>query len=142
MFLGTHTPKLDDKGRFFIPAKFRDALKEGLVITRHPDRCLAIYPRDAYEAEATRLMAGSTSLARVRNIQRMFASGAADETPDAQGRLSIPPRLREYAQLGREIVVVGALNRVEVWDAQLWEQYSAEQEDAYAEMNEELFDPR
>ncbi len=142
MFLGTHTPKLDDKGRFFLPAKFREELKDGLVITRQQDRCLAIYPRAAYEAEATKLIAGSTSLAKVRNFQRMFASGASDETPDSQGRLSIPPHLREYAQLERDIVVIGALNRVEVWSEALWEQYSAKQEAAFAEMNEEMFDPR
>lgn len=139
MFLGTHSPKLDEKGRFFLPAKFREELKDGLVITRLQDRCLAIYPRAAYEAEAAKLVAASTGLAKVRNAQRMWASAASDDVPDAQGRLTIPQSLRTYAHLERDIVVIGALNRVEVWNASLWEQYSAEQEDAFAEMNEEVF---
>ncbi len=142
MFLGTHTPKLDDKGRFFLPARFREELKDGLVITRQPDRCLAIYPRDAYETEAAKAIAGSTSVAKVRHFQRMFASGASDEVPDSQGRLTIPPHLRGYAGLEREIVVIGAINRVEVWDAAAWQEYSAAQEEAFADMNEEVFDAR
>ena len=104
MFLGTHTPKLDEKGRFFLPAKFRDELDDGLVITRGQDRCLAIYP-----------------------------------TPDKQGRVMIPPMLRRYAGLNKEIVVVGAITRVEVWDATEWEKYSETQEEAFADMNEEVF---
>lgn len=142
MFLGTHTPKLDDKGRFFLPAKYREELKEGLVITRQPDRCLAIYPMAEYEAEAAKAIAGSASLAKVRNFQRMFASGASDEKPDAQGRLTIPPHLRNYAGLERDIVVIGAINRLEVWDAAQWQRYAEAQEEAFAEMNEEVFDPR
>jgi MraZ protein len=138
VFLGTHTPRLDDKGRFFIPAKFRDELTDGLVITRQQDRCLAIYRKDVFEAEASRAMSGSTTLAKVRDFQRMLASGASEEKPDAQGRLMIPPMLRSYAGLDKEIVVIGAINRVEVWDSQAWAAYQAAQETAFAEMNEEI----
>lgn len=138
MFLGTHTPRLDEKGRFFLPAKFRDELKAGLVITRQQDRCLAIYPKDVFEAEATRAMSGSTTLAKVRDFQRMLASGASEEKPDAQGRLMIPPALRAYAGLDKDVVVIGAINRVEVWDSEAWQAYQATQEAAFAEMNEEI----
>lgn len=138
MFLGTHTPRLDEKGRFFLPAKFRDDLRGGLVITRQHGRCLAIYPKDVFEAEAMKAMTGSTTLAKVRDYQRMLASGAEEEKPDSQGRLFIPPALRAYAELDRELVVIGAINRVEVWDAAAWAAYSAEQEASFAEMNEEV----
>lgn len=139
MFLGTHTPKLDDKGRFFLPAKFREELGEGLVITRQPDRCLAIFTPAAYQAVADRMIAGSSSLAKVRSLQRMFASGADSSTPDSQGRVTIPEPLRTYAGLQKEIVVIGALDHLEVWDADAWAAYTEANEEAYAQMDEELF---
>ena len=139
MFLGTHTPRLDDKGRLILPAKFRDELSDGLVITRFQERCLAIWPvlRSSRMAETVRN--ASSSQQRVRDYQRMLASGASDETPDKQGRITIPQHLRSYAGLDKDCVVVGAINRVEVWDAAAWEQYSAEKESAYAELNDTVY---
>lgn len=138
MFLGTHTPKLDEKGRLILPAKYRDELAEGLVITRFQERCLAIWPISAF-VEVAQTVRIATSSQNVRDYQRMLASGASDETPDKQGRITIPPHLRAYAGLDKDCVVVGAINRVEVWDAIAWEQYSAEKESAYAELNETVF---
>ena len=88
MFLGTHTPKLDEKGRFFLPAKFRDELAEGLVITRGQDRCLAIWPIAAFIEQTSALRNAPSSNKQVRDYQRMLASGASDETPDKQGRVT------------------------------------------------------
>jgi MraZ protein len=138
MFLGTHTPKLDEKGRLILPAKFRDELAEGLVITRFQERCLAIWPVETF-VEVAQAVRGASSSQQVRDYQRMLASGASDETPDKQGRITIPPHLRAYAALEKDCVVVGAINRVEVWDSAAWERYSAEKESAYAEMDEEVF---
>ena len=138
MFLGTHTPKLDEKGRLILPAKFRDELADGLVITRFQERCLAIWPVATF-VEVAQSIRGATSSQQVRDYQRMLASGASDETPDKQGRITIPPHLRAYSGLDRDCVVVGAINRVEVWDAATWEQYAAQKESAYAEMDEEIF---
>ena len=140
MFLGTYTPKLDDKGRFFLPAKFREGFASGLVITRQADRCLAIWPPDVFETEVLRTATGPSAVQRVRAYQRMVASGASDESPDAQGRVTIPPPLRTYAGLSKEIVVIGAYNRLEVWDAAAWADYSAAQEEAFAAMDEEVFE--
>lgn len=154
VFLGTHTPKLDEKGRLILPAKFREELADGLVITRAQDRCLAIYPVATFVEMTTSIQAAPTSVKQVRDFQRMLAAGASDETPDKQGRITIPPQLRSYAGLdgagqdragqdradrARDCVVVGAINRVEVWNSAAWEQYSAEQESVFAEMNEEVF---
>lgn len=139
MFLGTHTPKLDDKGRLILPAKFRDELAEGLVITRAQDRCLAIYPMATFEEMTKSISQAPTSVKQVRDFQRMLAAGASDEKPDKQGRITIPQQLRAYAGLETNVVVVGAINRVEVWDVGAWEEYSAQQESAFAEMNEEVF---
>ena len=139
MFLGTHTPRLDEKGRLILPAKFRDQLVDGLVITRGQDRCLAIWPMEAFIAQTSTLSSSPSSNKQVRDYQRMLASGASDETPDKQGRITIPPHLRTYAGLDKDCVVVGAINRVEVWDAASWQSYADRQESAFAEMNDEGF---
>lgn len=139
MFLGTHFPKLDQKGRFFLPAKFREELSEGLVITRQQDRCLAIYPKSVFEAEALQASKAPATIQKIRDYQRMLAAGATDEVPDKQGRLMIPAHLRKYASLDKELVVIGALNRVEIWDKSAWESYSSSREDIFAEMNEAVF---
>jgi MraZ protein len=139
VFLGTHTPKLDEKGRLILPAKYRDELSEGLVITRFQERCLAIWPRAVFVEVAQTVRSASSSQQHVRDYQRMLASGASDETPDKQGRVTIPPHLRAYAGLEKDCVVVGAINRLEVWDAAAWEQYSAEKESAFAELNDTVF---
>ena len=139
MFLGTHTPKLDDKGRLILPAKFRDELADGLVITRIQERCLAIWPISSFVDMTKTVRSASSSQQGVRDYQRMLASGASDEIPDKQGRITIPPHLRSYAGLDKDCVVVGAIDRVEVWNAAAWEQYSTDKESAYADLNQTLF---
>jgi MraZ protein len=138
VFLGTHTPKLDEKGRLILPAKFRDELADGLVITRFQERCLAIWPIATF-IEVAQSVRGTSSNQQVRDYQRMLASGASDETPDKQGRITIPAHLRVYAALHKDCVVVGAINRVEVWDATAWEQYAHEKESAFADLDEGAF---
>jgi len=140
-FLGTHSLKLDDKGRFFVPAKYRDQLTEGLVITRGHEKSLIIYPAEAFQAQAMKILSKETGLARVRAERRMFASAASDETPDKQGRLTIPPALREYAKLDRDIVVTGNLDSFEVWDAAAWQDYADSEEDDYAAMDTDFRTP-
>jgi MraZ protein len=139
VFLGTHTPKLDDKGRLILPAKFRDELADGLVITRFQERCLAIWPISSFVDMTKTVRSASSSQQDVRDYQRMLASGASDETPDKQGRITIPPHLRSYAALDKDCVVVGAIDRVEVWNAAAWEQYSTDKESAFADLNQTLF---
>lgn len=135
MFLGTHYPKLDEKGRFFLPAKFREDLAEGLVISRGQEHCLTIWPSAAFEEYVRSSMSGPSTLKHVRDFQRMVSASASAEIPDKQGRISIPAQLRAYAGLEKEIAVVGAFERLEVWDVEAWERYQAEQEQAFAAMD-------
>ena len=139
MFFGTYTPKLDDKGRIFLPAKFREELDEGLVITRGQEHCLAVYPMSTFVEMTREIAKGSVSVKKVRDYQRMLAAGASDTAADKQGRVMVPPMLRRYAGLGKEIVIVGAITRIEIWDAARWEEYSTAQEADFAQMNEEVF---
>ncbi|MDO5534095.1 MAG: division/cell wall cluster transcriptional repressor MraZ [Propionibacteriaceae bacterium] len=139
MFLGSHFPKVDDKGRFVLPAKFREELGDGLVISKGQERCLVIYTVEGFQQEAQVAMSGPSTLKGIRDFQRMFAAGASQEVPDAQGRVTIPQVLRNYAGLDKEIAVIGAFNRVEVWDLAAWEAYQSTQDDQFAQMDQEIF---
>lgn len=138
-FLGTHTPKLDEKGRFFLPARFREPLTGGLVVTKGQDRSLVIQTPEAFKAMADRFYAGSPTVREVRNFQRTVFAGASEQVPDKQGRVSIPPVLRAYAGLDKEIVVIGVGDRIEVWDAAAWADFEAGQDEVFAALDGELF---
>lgn len=138
MFLGTHTPRLDDKGRLILPAKFRTRLEAGLVVVKGQERCLYVYPRDEFERIVTEIQKGPTSVRSVRDYARVLLSSASDEIPDRQHRVTIPAQLRDYAGLTRDCAVIGAGNRVEVWDAEAWATYLAASEQAFAEQSEEV----
>ena len=138
-FMGTYTPKLDDKGRIFLPAKFRDQLAEGLVVTRGQEFCLTVWPMTAFEEVARRAQEAPVTVKGARDYTRFLFAGATDEKPDKQGRITIPPMLREYASLNKDVVVIGVMNRVEIWDPARWEEYSAAGETAFSELSEEVF---
>ncbi|MDQ1484211.1 MAG: transcriptional regulator MraZ [Actinomycetota bacterium] len=138
VFLGTHTPRLDDKGRIFLPARFRDRLASGLVVTKGQERCLYIFPMDEFMRVAETMRSAPVTNRVVRDYLRVFLSGASDETPDKQGRVTVPPNLREYAGLDRDCTVIGAGERVEVWDTNAWDTYLASTEQAFADQAEEV----
>ena len=138
MFLGTHTPRLDDKGRLILPARFREQLEAGVVVTRGQERCLYVFPAAEFERIAGQLRQAPVTSKQARDYLRVFLSGASDEVPDKQGRITLPPLLRSYAGLERDCAVIGAGERVEIWDAQAWDTYLAEQEQSFAEQAEEV----
>jgi MraZ protein len=138
VFLGTHTPRLDEKGRIFLPAKYRDRMSEGLVVTRGQERCLFIYPMDEFVKVAGHLQAAPTTSRAARDYMRVFLSGASDEVPDRQGRFTIPAALRQYAGLDREVTVIGAGARLEVWDSATWATYLEASEQSFADIAEEV----
>ncbi|MGO1509300.1 MAG: division/cell wall cluster transcriptional repressor MraZ [Actinomycetaceae bacterium] len=138
MFLGTYEPRLDDKGRLILPAKFRAGLEDGLVLTRGQDRCLFAFPISEFESMHERLRQAPVTSKQARDYLRVFLSGASDEVPDKQGRLTIPLNLRRYAGLDRELAVIGAGSRIEIWDATSWTEYLAAQEESFADTAEEV----
>ncbi|MBF4994849.1 division/cell wall cluster transcriptional repressor MraZ [Arthrobacter gandavensis] len=137
MFLGTHSPRLDEKGRLILPAKFRDELAEGLVLTRGQERCIYVFSQKEFEKVHEQMRQAPLSSRQARDYIRVFLSGASDEVPDKQGRVTIPPALRSYAGLGRELAVIGAGTRAEIWDAAAWQEYLEEQENAFSETDED-----
>jgi len=138
VFLGTHSPRLDEKGRLFLPAKFRDELAEGVVITKGQERCLYVWPMAEFRRVTEAMSAAPVTQKTVRDYSRVFFASASDEVPDRQGRITVPPALREYAGLSRDCVVIGANTRVEVWDAAAWDAYLADREQAFADLEEEV----
>ncbi len=138
MFLGTHTPKLDDKGRLFLPAKYREEVAGGVVLTKGQERCLYVFTADGFAARAEQLQAAPLSARAARDYGRQFFGSASDEVPDKQGRITVPPALRAYAGLTRDVVVVGANTRFEIWDEAAWRAYETEQEPAFADLGEEV----
>lgn len=138
MFFGSYSPRLDEKGRLFLPAKFRDALTGGLVITKGQERCLYVFPVAEFQRITEALGAAPVTAKAARDFSRVLFASASDEQPDRQGRVTIPPKLREYAALTRECVVNGANTRMEIWDAAAWEAYEAQQEQSFADMSEEV----
>ncbi len=137
MFLGTHTPRLDDKGRLFLPAKFRDRLADGLVITKGQERCLYVWPTGEFARITEALSSAPVTARAARNYSRVFFASASQEIPDAQGRITVPPLLRQYAGLEKDCVVIGANTRVEVWDAVTWQTYLDDNEQNFADAEEE-----
>ncbi|WP_236683344.1 division/cell wall cluster transcriptional repressor MraZ [Demequina sediminicola] len=140
VFLGTFTPRLDDKGRLILPAKFRGRLASGLVATRGLDRCVFLFPLDEFAEVHDRLRKAPLENKSARDYLRNFLGHASDDIPDKQGRILLSAPLRKYAGLDRDVAVVGMGSRVEIWDAQAWEEYLERGEDEYAATAAEVFD--
>jgi MraZ protein len=138
MFLGTHTPRLDDKGRLALPARFRAELEGGLVICKGQDRCLFVFPVTEFARFTEALRSAPVTDRRVRDYGRVLFASASNETPDGQGRITVPLQLRQYAGLAKDCVVIGANTRIEVWDAEAWQTYLDGTEQTFADIAEEV----
>jgi len=138
VFLGTHPLRLDEKGRLFLPAKWRAELSEGLVLTKGQERCLYVFAHDEFSRMSESMRQAPVTARALRDYARVFFSSGSDESPDKQGRVTVPVGLRTYAGLDRECVVIGAGTRAEIWDASAWETYLAGSEPSFAELSEEV----
>ncbi|MGH2356819.1 MAG: division/cell wall cluster transcriptional repressor MraZ [Candidatus Limnocylindria bacterium] len=132
---------LDDRGRVAIPIRFRPRLAQGATLARWLDGCLAIFPSDTWEELAAKLQALPTTNPAARQFGRFMSSGAVEVELDRQGRLLVPGYLRQYAglELG-EVIVVGALNRLEIWSTQRWGPYRSQIEGEPEALAEHLAD--
>lgn len=138
MFMGQYEHSIDTKGRIIIPARFRENLGESFVVTRGLDGCLFLYP-DAEWQKFVEKLQSLPSNQNTRRMQRQFLSKAMEVAIDKQGRILIPSLLREIASLEKEVVFVGMMNRIEVWDKQtLAEQDMQEDEEALEATLDEL----
>jgi MraZ protein len=139
MLLGEYAHTLDDKNRLTLPAKFRDSFVDGGVVTRGLDGCLYLFARQQWED----LVSGRFSefdplLEETRLMNRYFFSGAAEAEPDKQGRINVPPALIEHARLGREVVVAGVHDHLEIWDRAAWREHLKQVEGSAQHVAERL----
>lgn len=137
MFLGTYSPKLDEKGRLILPARFRSDLAGGVVVTKGQERCLFVFRHGDFEAQAAEREQTASATKATREFNRVLFASAFDQIPDSQGRITVPPALRTYAGLTRDCSVIGVNTHLEVWDAATWTAHELAQEAAFADQDVE-----
>lgn len=128
MLLGEFEHNIDAKNRLFVPSQLRGNLGETFVISKAPEKCLFAYSLEEWEKVTAPLYSGETTNEEDRKAQRSVYRGVAMVEIDKQGRITVPKRFREYANLEKEVMIFGAGNRVEIWNLDMWE----EQEDEAA----------
>jgi MraZ protein len=138
VFLGEYQHSVDSKGRLVLPARFRDRLERGLVVTKGQERCLYVFPIDKWDQEVEQVNNLPRTDRRSRNYARSFFGSASDQQLDGQGRIQIPQPLRDYASLAKDVVVIGVADRVEVWNVESWEEVSGEADEQFAGIEEAL----
>ncbi|MCD8301118.1 MAG: division/cell wall cluster transcriptional repressor MraZ [Clostridiales bacterium] len=124
MFKGEYSHSVDSKGRIIMPAKFRDALGDSFVVTKGLDGCLFVYTNEEWENIENKFHEQTLTGKNARKFSRFFFAGAADCDIDKQGRALIPANLREFADLSKDVVLVGVLSRIEIWSRERWEDNS------------------
>lgn len=135
IFSGTHEHTLDNKGRVIVPAAYREGLAEGLVLAPGQDRCVELYPMEVFERRVEELRDKPREDARFRAYMRFFLAQAEQGSLDTQGRITLPTRLRDYADLDRELTIIGNDQRVEIWDREAWRDYAAQAEPGFASLD-------
>lgn len=143
MFYGEYQHSLDHKNRVLIPAKFREAVKESYIekffLTRGLEKCIFVFTEPEWNLMEQKLKTLPMTQSTSRNFSRMFFSGAFEIVSDKQGRIIIPQPLLSYAGIMKAVVVVGVLNRIEIWDQAAWEHFVGESSKSYEEIAEKLF---
>jgi MraZ protein len=129
---------LDDKGRLILPARFREELANGIVITKGQERCLYVFPQSEFSQITEKLRLAPVTEKGARDYMRVMFAGAHDEVPDKQGRVTIPSALRTYAALEKDCVVIGANTRLEIWDVDSWNSYLADREKSFSDVSTEV----
>ena len=140
MLLGEYQHSIDAKGRVILPAKLREELGDTCIATKGLEKCLFVYPKQEWSMIENKLKQLPLAKAEARAFVRFFFSGAAELECDKQGRVLVPANLREYAALDKDIVVIGVLNRIEIWDKSAWEIYNNQIGPTVNEIAEHLVD--
>lgn len=138
MFIGEYRHNFDAKGRLILPAKFRACLGDRCIATRGLDHCLFVFSLEEWRTLEQKLRNLPLTKQEARAFSRFFFSGATECELDAQGRILIPPNLREYAAISREAAVIGVSSRIEIWAADRWDEYCSGAEETYEELAEKM----
>lgn len=138
MFIGEYQHKLDDKGRLTIPSSLREQLKENFYITRGMDGCLFLFAEKEFLEMSEKVNQLRITNKSSRGFARLFYSGAVKVSLDKQGRILIPPRLREYSNISSEVMIIGVFSRLELWDLESWENYNDDKVFNYDSLSEDV----
>ena len=143
MFYGEHEHSIDRKGRLIIPSKFREVFKENYVerffVTRGLDSCLFVFTEDEWKKQEARFKSLSFTKSETRNFNRLYFSGACEVSCDRQGRILVPDYLKEYANIKRDVMIVGVSNRMEIWAKESWVQFYNNTKDTFEKIAENMF---
>ena len=144
MFYGEFKHTLDRKQRLIIPSKFRDALKEHGIerffITRGLDKCLFMFGEDEWRVQEQKFKSMPFTKSESRKFNRLYFSGACEMVPDKQGRMLIPGYLKDYAEIKRDVCIVGVSNRIEIWSQHNWEEYYSKSRESFEEVAEKIME--
>ncbi len=138
MFIGEYNHTVDGKGRVSLPARFREDLKDDFYITRGMDNCLFIYDKDEWTKMDEKIRSLKLTKRAARDFSRLFYAGAMEINFDKQGRILIPPHLREFGKIEKDVVIVGVSSRIEIWSKDNWDKYIGEDSMNYDDLTEKL----
>ncbi len=138
MFMGEYRHSVDIKGRLIVPAKFREQLSDGFVITRGLDHCLFGYPMAEWQTLEEKLRDLPMTKKDARAFVRFFFSGATEVEIDKQGRINLPTTLLSYANIKKECVIIGVASRIEIWAQEAWDKYYTESAQSFDDIAENI----
>ena len=145
MFYGEYLHTIDRKGRLILPAKFREACKSHFVekffVTRGLDKCLFMFAEEEWRSQETKFKAISFTKQQARAFNRLYFSGAVEVVPDKQGRILIPQYLKDFAEIKKDVMIVGVSNRAEIWAKDKWQEFYGTSKQSFEEIAEKLMEP-
>ncbi len=144
MFYGEYLHTIDRKGRLILPAKFREVAKNNFIekffVTRGLDKCLFMFSEEEWRSQETKFKAISFTKQQARTFNRLYFSGAAEVLADKQGRILLPQYLKEFAEIKRDVIIVGVSNRIEIWSKDKWQAFYGSSRQSFEEIAEKLMD--
>lgn len=144
MFYGEYSHSIDRKGRIILPAKFREVAKghfvERFFLTRGLEKCLFMLTEEEWKTQENKLKAIPFTKQQGRTFNRLYFSGATEIIPDSQGRILVPQYLKEFAEIKKDVVIVGVSNRIEIWAKDKWQEFYGSSQPSFEEISEKLLD--
>lgn len=144
MFYGEYIHSIDRKGRIILPAKFRESAKSNFIekffLTRGLDKCLFMFAEEEWRAQENKFKSIPFTKQEARTFNRLYFSGAIDIIPDKQGRILVPQYLKDFAEIKKDVVIVGVSNRLEIWSKDKWQDFYGNSQKSFEEIAEKLMD--
>ncbi len=144
MFYGEYLHSIDRKGRLILPAKFRESAKANFIekffVTRGLDKCLFMFSEEEWRSQEVKFRAISFTKQEARTFNRIYFSGAVEVVPDRQGRILLPPYLKDFAEIKKDVVIVGVSNRIEIWARDKWQEFYGNSRQSFETIAEKLIE--